>query len=79
MVLSTLASALPIAWVTDFCLPCRIQKRLGYRSPCRVDEKHYADQTAVEPANLKPRHPALAFRSASPAQRGNLTGARRGR
>ncbi|GCB53333.1 mobile element protein [Streptomyces sp. NL15-2K] len=34
-------------------------KRLGYLSPIEFEEKHYADQAAAEPVNLKPRQPAL--------------------
>ncbi|MFF1279147.1 IS3 family transposase [Streptomyces marokkonensis] len=37
----------------------RIQKRLGYLSPIEFEEKHYADQAAAEPVNLKPRQPPL--------------------
>ncbi|MFG2584795.1 IS3 family transposase [Streptomyces malaysiensis] len=42
-----------------FYNPRRIQKRLGYLSPIEFEEKHYADQAAAEPVNLKPRQPAL--------------------
>jgi putative transposase len=46
-------------YVDGFYNPRRIQKRLGYLSPIEFEEKHYADQAAAEPVNLKPRQPAL--------------------
>ncbi|UUU28540.1 IS3 family transposase [Streptomyces sp. CA-210063] len=48
-------------YIDGFYNPRRIQKRLGYRSPIEFEEKHYADQAAAEPVNLKPRQPALTF------------------
>ncbi|MFI9569731.1 IS3 family transposase [Streptomyces rishiriensis] len=45
--------------IDGFYDPRRIQKRLGYLSPIEFEEKHYADQAAVEPVNLKPRQLAL--------------------
>ena len=60
-------------YLDGFYNPRRIQKRLGYLSPIKYQEKHYADQAAAEPVNLKARHPALTSSSATPAQRGNLT------
>ncbi|MGW1554091.1 transposase [Streptomyces sp. NPDC002346] len=46
-------------YIDGFYNPRRIQKRLGYLSPIEFEEKHYADQAATEPVNLKPRQPAL--------------------
>ncbi|MGJ5800460.1 IS3 family transposase [Streptomyces europaeiscabiei] len=46
-------------YIDGFYNPRRIQKRLGYLSPIEFEEKHYADQAAAEPVNLKPRQPAL--------------------
>ncbi|MEU1942520.1 IS3 family transposase [Streptomyces sp. NPDC059474] len=46
-------------YIDGFYNPRRIQKRLGYLSPIEYEEKHYADQAATEPVNLKPRQPAL--------------------
>ncbi|MFD4291559.1 IS3 family transposase [Streptomyces sindenensis] len=46
-------------YIDGFYNPRRIQKRLGYLSPIEFEEKHYANQAATEPVNLKPRQPAL--------------------
>jgi putative transposase len=46
-------------YIDGFYNPRRIQKRLGYLSPIEFEEKHYANQAAAEPVNLKPRQPAL--------------------
>ncbi|WP_331727638.1 IS3 family transposase [Streptomyces sp. NBC_00161] len=46
-------------YLDGFYNPRRIQKRLGYLSPIEFEEKHYANQTATEPVNLKPRQPTL--------------------
>ncbi|MGK7235888.1 IS3 family transposase [Streptomyces hygroscopicus] len=46
-------------YIDGFYNPRRIQQRLGYLSPIEFEEKHYADQAAAEPVNLKPRQPAL--------------------
>jgi putative transposase len=46
-------------YIDGFYNPRRIQKRLGYLSPIEFEEKHYADQAAAEPVNLKPRQPTL--------------------
>ncbi|MES4909646.1 MULTISPECIES: IS3 family transposase [unclassified Streptomyces] len=46
-------------YIDGFYNPRRIQKRLGYLSPIEFEEKHYADQAAAKPVNLKPRQPAL--------------------
>jgi transposase InsO family protein len=46
-------------YIDGFYNPRRIQKRLGYLSPIEFEEKHYADQAAAEPVNLKPHQPAL--------------------
>ncbi|CAG6399033.1 hypothetical protein SCOCK_80188 [Actinacidiphila cocklensis] len=46
-------------YIDGFYNSRRIQKRLGYLSPIEFEEKHYADQAAAEPVNLKPRQPAL--------------------
>jgi putative transposase len=46
-------------YIDGFYNSRRIQKRLGYLSPIEFEEKHYADQAATEPVNLKPRQPAL--------------------
>ncbi|WP_158558472.1 MULTISPECIES: IS3 family transposase [unclassified Streptomyces] len=46
-------------YIDGFYNPRRIQKRLGYLSPIEFEEKHYADQAAAEPVNLKPSQPAL--------------------
>ncbi|MEU9379561.1 IS3 family transposase [Streptomyces sp. NPDC048279] len=46
-------------YIDGFYNPRRIQKRLGYLNPIEFEEKHYADQAAAEPVNLKPRHPVL--------------------
>ncbi|MEV5681067.1 IS3 family transposase [Streptomyces sp. NPDC052179] len=46
-------------YIDGFYNPRRIQKRLGYLSPIELEEKHYANQAATEPVNLKPRQPAL--------------------
>ncbi|MFH7341237.1 IS3 family transposase [Streptomyces sp. KHY 26] len=46
-------------YIDGFYNPRRIQKRLGYLSPVEFEEKHYADQAAAEPVNLKPRQPTL--------------------
>ncbi|MFI6006993.1 hypothetical protein ACIA98_42870 [Streptomyces sp. NPDC051366] len=45
--------------IDGFYNPRRIQKRLGYLSPIEFEEKHYANQAATEPVNLKPRQPTL--------------------
>ncbi|MEU4955830.1 transposase [Streptomyces lavendulae] len=37
----------------------RIQKRLDFLSPIEFEEKYYADQATVEPANLNTRQPLL--------------------
>ncbi|MFJ7593418.1 IS3 family transposase [Streptomyces sp. NPDC097617] len=41
-------------YIDGFYNPRRIQKRLGYLSPIEFEEKHYANQAATEPVNLKP-------------------------
>ncbi|MFC9227367.1 IS3 family transposase [Streptomyces hygroscopicus] len=46
-------------YIDGFYNPRRIQKRLRYLSPIEFEEKHYADQAAAEPVNLKPPQPAL--------------------
>ncbi|MFD0212088.1 IS3 family transposase [Streptomyces hirsutus] len=46
-------------YLDGFYNPRRIQKRLGYLSPIEFEEKHYAEQAAAEPVNLKPHQPAL--------------------
>ncbi|WP_351230141.1 IS3 family transposase [Streptomyces sp. NPDC002133] len=46
-------------YIDGFYNSRRIQKRLGYLSPIEYEEKHYANQAAAEPVNLKPRQPAL--------------------
>ncbi|MEV6616588.1 IS3 family transposase [Streptomyces sp. NPDC051051] len=46
-------------YIDGFYNPRRIQKRPGYLSPVEFEERHYADQAAAEPVNLKPRQPAL--------------------
>ncbi|MFD6187675.1 IS3 family transposase [Streptomyces goshikiensis] len=46
-------------YLDGFYNPRRIQKRLGYLSPIEFEEKHYANQAAAEPVNLKPRQPTL--------------------
>jgi transposase InsO family protein len=46
-------------YIDGFYNSQRIQKRLGYLSPIEFEEKHYADQAAADPVNLKPRQPAL--------------------
>ncbi|MEH0516709.1 IS3 family transposase [Streptomyces sp. B21-079] len=46
-------------YIDGFYNPRRIQKWLGHLSPIEFEEKHYADQAAAEPVNLKPRQPAL--------------------
>ncbi|MBU3866256.1 IS3 family transposase [Streptomyces sp. 4503] len=46
-------------YLDGFYNPRRIQKRLGYLSPIEFEERHYADQAAAEPVNLKARQPAL--------------------
>ncbi|MFF4796736.1 IS3 family transposase [Streptomyces sp. NPDC001276] len=46
-------------YIDGFYNPRRIQKRLGYLSPIEFEEKHYTNQAAAEPVNLKPRQPAL--------------------
>lgn len=46
-------------YIDGFYNPRRIQKRLGYLSPIEFEEKHYTNQAAAEPVNLKPRKPAL--------------------
>jgi len=46
-------------YIDGFYNSRRTQKRLGYLSPIEFEEKHYADQAAAEPVNLKPRQPAL--------------------
>ncbi|MDT0549327.1 MULTISPECIES: IS3 family transposase [Streptomyces] len=46
-------------YIDGFYNPRRIQKRLGYLSPIEFEEKHYANQAAAEPVNLRPRKPAL--------------------
>jgi Transposase and inactivated derivatives len=46
-------------YLDGFYNPRRIQKRLGYLSPIEFEEKHYTNQAATEPVNLKPRQPAL--------------------
>ncbi|MFC5959404.1 IS3 family transposase [Streptomyces pratens] len=60
-------------YLDGFYNPRRIQKRLGYLSPIEYEEKHYANQAAAEPVNLKPPQPILTGQSATPAQRGNLS------
>ncbi|MCX5063481.1 IS3 family transposase [Streptomyces sp. NBC_00452] len=44
-------------YIDGFHNPRRIQKRLGYLSPIEFEEKHYADQAAAEPVNLKTLNP----------------------
>ena len=46
-------------YIDGFYNPRGIQKRLGYLSPLEYEEKHYADQTTANQANLNPRQPAL--------------------
>jgi transposase InsO family protein len=46
-------------YLDGFYNPRRIQKRLGHLSPIEFEEKHYANQAAAEPVNLKPRQPLL--------------------
>ena len=46
-------------YIDGFYNPRRIQKRLGYLSPIEFEEKHYANQAAAEPVNLKTRQTAL--------------------
>ncbi|MCA1223792.1 IS3 family transposase [Streptomyces sp. 8L] len=45
-------------YIDGFYNSRRIQKRLGHLSPIEFEEKHYANQAAAEPVNLKPRQPA---------------------
>ena len=60
-------------YIDGFYNSRRIQKHLGYLSPVEFEEKHYAEQTAAERANLQPRRPAPTSWPAPPERRGNLS------
>lgn len=62
-------------WGTDLTMIPTLEEPLGLSAVCdafsrRVVEKHYADQTAAEPMNLKPRQPVLTCWSVTSAQPG---------
>ncbi|MFC9624883.1 IS3 family transposase [Streptomyces sp. NPDC056930] len=59
-------------YIDGFYNPRRIQKRLGYLSPIEFEEKHYADQAATEPVNLKSRQPARSSQDLSGRSRNCL-------
>ncbi|MFC8258167.1 IS3 family transposase [Streptomyces sp. NPDC057291] len=67
------ANLAPFECIDGFYNSRRIQEKLGWLSPIELEEKYYAEQAKAERANLKPRQPTLAGRSAPPEQRGNLS------
>ncbi|WP_146228890.1 hypothetical protein [Streptomyces sp. NWU339] len=59
--------------IDDFRNPAASKERLAHLKPIEFEGKRYADQTAVEQVNPKPRQPAQIRQPAPPAHRGSRT------